>query len=81
MESHLQVQKIGSTILFTPFTKIKLNEVLLVHELSRNLLSVAQLTHDNHCSIEFSPCGFCIKDLLMLKPILQGPVEQGFYPI
>lgn len=50
----LNIEKIGSTTLCTPSTKMKLNDVSLVPELSRNLLYVAQLTRDNDYSIDSS---------------------------
>lgn len=62
---------------------MKLNDVSLVPELSRNLLYVAQLTRDNDYSIDSSLrfLRFCVKDLVARKPILKGLAEQGLYPI
>ena len=40
-----------------------LNNILVALHLTRNLLSVRQLTHDNKCSIEFDASGFSVKDL------------------
>lgn len=41
---------------------IKLNDVLVVPELKKNLLSVGNFASDNHCSFEFTHFGFIIKD-------------------
>ncbi|KAH0639782.1 hypothetical protein KY285_036368 [Solanum tuberosum] len=41
---------------------LKLNEVLVVPELKKKLLSVSKLTKDNYCTIEFDESTFDVKD-------------------
>jgi hypothetical protein len=57
--------------LFTASVKPKSNpqsnpcffrDVLVTHALIKNLISVRQLTTDNHVSVEFDPFGLSVKD-------------------
>lgn len=42
--------------------ELTLNNVLVVPQMMKNLLSVSQLTKDNPCFFEFNQHGFSIKD-------------------
>ena len=56
----------GHTTFRTPSGHVfKLNHVLLVPNLIRNLLSIRKFTRDNSCSIEFDAFGFSVKDLIL----------------
>lgn len=75
----IPISQIGSTKLSTTTSDLKLNNVLVVPHISKNLLSVSKLTQDNDCSIEFFPWGFCVKDLCTGKMLLTGPLVDNLY--
>ncbi|KAF8392923.1 hypothetical protein HHK36_021163 [Tetracentron sinense] len=77
----LQITHIGNSSLCTSNTKLKLDDVLVVPGITRNLLSVARLTKDNHCSLEFFPWGYVNKDLRTRTQILKGLIRGNLYPI
>lgn len=72
---------IGLTTLPTLSTPLKLNNVLIVSNLVRNLVSVRKLVADNSCSIEFDLFGFCFKDLRTMQEILHCNSNGDLYPI
>jgi hypothetical protein len=57
----------------------KLNNVLLVPHLIRNLLSIRKFTRDNRCSIEFDAFGFSVKDLKTRREILHCNSDGDLY--
>ncbi|KAK1684062.1 hypothetical protein QYE76_044910 [Lolium multiflorum] len=57
----------------------KLNHVLLVPHLIRNLLSIRQFTRDNYCSVEFDAFGFSVKDLKTRRVILRCNSDGDLY--
>lgn len=59
----LNITHIGHTTITLPKCTLKLNHVLLVPGLTKNLLSIPQLVFDNPCIIEFSYRGFLLKTL------------------
>ncbi|PKU70162.1 Retrovirus-related Pol polyprotein from transposon TNT 1-94 [Dendrobium catenatum] len=71
----------GKGILPTPSSKLKLQSLFHVPNLSYNLLSIFQLTKDNNVSVYFDTNGFIIKDLKTNHTILSGPSRKGLYPI
>ncbi|PKU63435.1 Retrovirus-related Pol polyprotein from transposon TNT 1-94 [Dendrobium catenatum] len=71
----------GNGILPTPSSKLKLQSLFHVPNLSYNLLSIFQLTKDNNVSVYFDTNGFIIKDLKTNHTILSGPSRRGLYPI
>ncbi|PKU73010.1 Retrovirus-related Pol polyprotein from transposon TNT 1-94 [Dendrobium catenatum] len=77
----LPIQYTGRGILPTPSGDLKLNRLHLVPNLSFNLISVFQLTHDNNCIISFDSNGYQIKDMQTKRLLLQGPCHNGLYPI
>lgn len=58
----LQIAKIDSTQLSTPTSSFTLNNVLLVPEIQKNLLSVHQFCIDNCMYFEFHDHFFFVKD-------------------
>jgi len=58
-----------------------LDNVLVAPQLSRNLLSVRQLTRDNNCSIEFDASGFSVKDLQTKMVLLRCNSNGDLYTI
>jgi hypothetical protein len=57
----------------------RLNHVLLVPHIIRNLLSVRKFTRDNMCSIEFDAFGFTVKDLKTRRVILHCNSDGDLY--
>ncbi|OIT08252.1 hypothetical protein A4A49_63255, partial [Nicotiana attenuata] len=55
----------------TPSSNFSLKDVLIVPNLSTNLLSVRKFIKDNKCSIEFDDFGFSIKDFKTKKTLLR----------
>ncbi|KAB2621335.1 hypothetical protein D8674_023517 [Pyrus ussuriensis x Pyrus communis] len=76
----LCISHTGSALIRTKHATFRLNDVLLVPQASRNLLSVYKFVHDNWCSLTFDPFGFYVKDLSTGKMLFQGPSEGGLYP-
>jgi len=58
-----------------------LDNVLVAPQLTRNLLSVRQLTRDNNCSIEFDASGFSVKDLKTKTVLLRCNSNGDLYTI
>ncbi|OIT01060.1 hypothetical protein A4A49_04842 [Nicotiana attenuata] len=69
--SQLPISFTGNGTISTPSSFFSLNNVLIVPNLSTNLLSVRKFTSDNKCSIEFDSCGFSIKDIKTKKTLLR----------
>ena len=63
----LKISHIRDGILNHGDTFIPLNNVLLVPNIKKSLLSVSQLTSDFPCYFEFNKSQFAIKDLMTKK--------------
>ncbi|KAH9677219.1 retrovirus-related pol polyprotein from transposon RE2 [Citrus sinensis] len=58
---------------------LKLNNILLVPKITKNLISVSKLTRDNNVVVEFTN-DFCfVKDKVRNLIMLQGKAEKGLY--
>ncbi|XP_071680245.1 uncharacterized protein [Lolium perenne] len=78
--SSVPISSSGYTSFRSPSGQIfKLNHVLLVPHLIRNLLSIRKFTRDNSCSVEFDALGFSVKDLKTRRVILRCNGEGGLY--
>ncbi|KAF5472656.1 hypothetical protein F2P56_009355 [Juglans regia] len=75
----LQISGIGQVSL--PATDIKLNNVLIVPDIKKKLLSVSQLTREHNCYFIFYPWGFLLKDMRTKQVLLKGSMVDGLYPI
>jgi len=64
-----------------PTTTLKLNNVLVVPDIKKKLLSVSQFSQDNNCYFLFYPWGFLLKDMKTKQVILKGSMADGLYPI
>ncbi|KAK1278000.1 hypothetical protein QJS04_geneDACA023876 [Acorus gramineus] len=53
----LSISSIGSSSISASDSSLHLNNVLVVPGITKNLLSVARLSRDNNCSLEFFPWG------------------------
>ncbi|KAH9763606.1 retrovirus-related pol polyprotein from transposon RE1 [Citrus sinensis] len=59
--------------------ELKLNNIILVPKITKNLISISKLTRDNDVVIEFTN-DFCfVKDKVRNLIILQGKAEKGLY--
>ena len=55
----LDITHVGSALLNVGSGHLKLNNVLVVPNIKKNLISVSQLTSEYPYAIEFSSSGFC----------------------
>ncbi|OIT38380.1 hypothetical protein A4A49_61898 [Nicotiana attenuata] len=76
--TQLPISYTGHGTISTPSNTFYLKNVLIVPDLSSNLLSVRKFTLDNNCSIEFDGFGFSVKDFktkqILLRCNSQGPL-------
>ncbi|KAL8161859.1 hypothetical protein V2J09_013348 [Rumex salicifolius] len=75
----LPVTQIGNASLSNN-PNLSLKHVLVTPHLIKNLISVRKFTTDNHCSLEFDPFGFSVKDLKTRSEILRCNSQDGLYP-
>ncbi|KAL9431979.1 hypothetical protein AB3S75_027064 [Citrus x aurantiifolia] len=60
---------------------LKLNDILLVPRITKNLISISKLTKDNDVVIEFTNNLCVVKDQVRNLIILQGKAEKGLYKL
>lgn len=60
---------------------IKLNNILLVPQITKNLISISQLTKDNNVVVEFTNKFCFVKDKVKNLIMLQGKAEKGLYKL
>lgn len=81
----LHIQGNGSSLVHSKPSGSSYNFLLkdILHCLlaSTNLLSINKFYVDNHCFIELTRSSFSVKDTLTGTVLLQGPSENGLYPI
>ena len=75
----LPITHMGSISLHTPNTSFQLNNVLCVHTMKKNLISISQFCLSNNVSIEFSSSSFIVKDLRTGTTLLKGKTKDGVY--
>jgi len=75
----LQISGIGQVSLLA--TDIKLNNVLVVSDIKKKLLSVSQLTKEHNCYFIFYSWGFLLKDMRTKQVLLKGYMVDGLYLI
>lgn len=76
----LQILNSGSSLIQSPSTFFKLNNILHVPAISSNLLSVNQFTRDHNCLFIFDAAGFTIQDRSSGKTLFHGLSSNGLYP-
>ncbi|KAJ9545467.1 hypothetical protein OSB04_025174 [Centaurea solstitialis] len=79
--SFIPVTSYGNSKISSPYPPFSLNNVLLVPNIIKNLISVHQFTKDNLVSIEFDPFGFYVKDLRTGIPLMRCNSTGDLYPI
>lgn len=75
--SELGITHVGST----KISGLKINEMLVVPELKKNLISVSKITKDNACTIEFSDSDFVVKDKKTRMLLAKGSMKNKFYAL
>jgi len=80
----LSIKNFGSSFVQSSFPKhlpFLLKDVLHCHNASANLLSINKFCIDNNCWFALTGSNFTVKDNLTGRVLLQGPSENGLYPI
>lgn len=76
----LPIHHIGSTFIHSSNQKpLLLKNVIHTPCISRNLISVAQLTAQNNLCIEFDSTSFTVKEKISKKELLHGKSKNGLY--
>ncbi|KAH9668130.1 retrovirus-related pol polyprotein from transposon RE1 [Citrus sinensis] len=79
----LCITQLGSAVLRMPdvlnYSDLKLNNILLVPKITKNLISISQLTKDNDVVVEFTDSFCFVKDKLKNSVMLQSKAEKGLY--
>lgn len=73
----LHISHIGSTILKTTHDNLKLNNILVVPRLKKNLLYVPKLTSSSKCSFEFNSDDFIRKN--KENQVLERGIGKGIF--
>ena len=73
----LHIKNIGSS----HCGNLVLNKILHVPSVTKNLLSIAQLTSDNNALVEFNSRFVFVKDKATGKILLQGKLRDGLYKV
>ncbi|KAJ3708562.1 hypothetical protein LUZ61_012267 [Rhynchospora tenuis] len=79
--SGLTISHKGYSIISIGDITLKLNNLLCVPAITKNLLSVSQLTADNNVLVEFSSKSCFIKDYTTNKTLLHGTLCNGLYKL
>jgi hypothetical protein len=80
----LNIKSFGSSILQCKTlhkSHILLKGILHCPDASANLLSINKFCLDNNCWFTLTGSNFTVKDNLTREALLQGPSENGLYPI
>ncbi|KAE8701309.1 hypothetical protein F3Y22_tig00110548pilonHSYRG00747 [Hibiscus syriacus] len=75
----MPISCVGSISSIVASHPLPLSDVLLVPNLTKNLLSISKLTRENNCSITFSSSGFTIQDLATRTVVGVRRCEKGLY--
>ena len=81
----LSITHLGSVVLKMhknrddALSTLKLNDMLLVPQITKNLISISRLTKDNNIVVEFTDKFCFVKDKMKNVVILQGKAEKSLY--
>ncbi|KAE8692073.1 hypothetical protein F3Y22_tig00110860pilonHSYRG00043 [Hibiscus syriacus] len=75
----MPISRIGSISSIVTSHPLPLSDVLLVPNLTKNLLSISNLTRENNCLITFSSSSFTIHDLATRTVVGVKRCEKGLY--
>ena len=79
--SGLKITHSGSLTLSFPKHTFQIQDTLNVPTINQNLISVHHFTKHNNVFLEFHPSCFFVKDQRTRETLLQGPCENGVYPL
>jgi len=79
--SGLSITHKGSATLSISRTQFLLQNLLLVPDICKNLLSVSKFSRDNNVFFEFHSTHFLIKDCHTQSLLHQGPLKDGLYQL
>jgi len=79
--SGLKITHSGSLTLPFPKRNFQVQDTLCVPTSNQNLISVHHFTKHNNVFLEFHPSCFFIKDQWTREILLQGPCQNGVYPL
>ena len=77
----LLITEIGTNILHLPKSSLLITNIFCVPQITKNLLSISQLTKDNHVYVEFYSDFCVIKDLATRKELARGMLSNGLYQL
>ena len=77
--SSLFIQSTGSSSIPSQSIPLKLQQILHVPAIKKNLLSIYRLTNDNYVYVEFHADHCIIKDEGTVRPVLKGTARDGLY--
>ncbi|GJX49056.1 ribonuclease H-like domain-containing protein, partial [Tanacetum coccineum] len=77
----IPVTNTGHRILPTPLKSLRLNNVLIIPHIVKNLISVRQFVRDNDCTIEFDSFGFSVKDFMTRRVLFRCDSTGDLYPV
>lgn len=75
----LPISQIGSISSIVASKSLSLSDVLLVSDITKNLLSISKLTLENIRLVTFSSIGFTIQDLAIRAVVGVNQCEKGLY--
>ncbi|KAL3597124.1 hypothetical protein D5086_008761 [Populus alba] len=77
----LTISHVGQSIINSSMSSLKLNSMLLVPQITQNLLSVHRLCLDNNCWLIFDASCFWIQDKATRRILYRDLFINGLYPI
>ncbi|GKC90102.1 ribonuclease H-like domain-containing protein [Tanacetum coccineum] len=77
----IPVTNAGHSILPTSVRPLHLNNVLIIPNIVKNLISVRQFVRDNNYTVEFDAFGFYVKDFMTRRVLLRCDSTGDLYPV
>ena len=79
----LVISHIGCSVLpiFDPQKHITLNHILHVPDITKNVISISKLLHDNDINVEFHKSACFVKDKKQGKILMKGVARDGSYEL
>ncbi|GJT97859.1 hypothetical protein Tco_1093377 [Tanacetum coccineum] len=75
----IPVTNTGHSIIPSLHRPLHLHNILVTHNIIKNLICVRQFTRDNNCTIEFDAFGFSVKDFLTRHILLRCDSSGDLY--
>ena len=73
----MHISSIGSSLVQSNYSHFKLNNILHVPSITKNLLSIHKFTLDNNVYVEFHHC--MVKDVQPHQPLMKWDHKDGLY--